>query len=271
MSLKTGEVRYADPPVVETVLGVEFDPVQELRLLHYGLFWAEIHEDYPNYELRDEAASVVDSFGRSAPVKEDLRVQLLPEPRFRFWFKDLTESKLLQIQADRFIKNWRKKEGANYPKYPLLRDEFVAEWTRYREFLKRQNVIDIRIRQTEVSYVNQIPQGYGWRSLADLNKLLNLPGFASIDSLNTPSGLSFQTSYVDSQKARRVSFDVKHAVRKSDLVELIQFTISVRGRPASSENVDVLGWMDDARTLANTVFSDVTTQDARRIWEGGMP
>jgi uncharacterized protein (TIGR04255 family) len=262
--------QYVDPPVIETVLGVEFDPLEDLRLLHLGLFWAKIRDQYPDYETKPEAAPVVDNYGSQPPsTSDEIKVQVIAEPRFKFWFKNRQEG-LLQVQADRFIKNWRKVNAeVAYPKYPQLREEFAAEWGRYRAFLQEHGLGPVRVRQCEVTYVNQIVAGAGWQSLSDINRLLRLPAMIGAESLPPPASLAFQISYVDVEKARRVVLDVKHAYRKSDLAEVIQFNITVRGRPRPSEDPDILVWMDDARDLANKVFKDVTTDEARRMWAGG--
>lgn len=36
------------PPPVEVALGVQFEPLPQMRQGHVGLFWAEIHDQYPN-------------------------------------------------------------------------------------------------------------------------------------------------------------------------------------------------------------------------------
>ena len=40
---------YVDPPVVETILGVQFDPLASWRNAHLGVFWKTLNtDDWPN-------------------------------------------------------------------------------------------------------------------------------------------------------------------------------------------------------------------------------
>ena len=51
----------------------------------------------------------------------------MPAPRF--WFVNESGNELVQVQRDRFIRNWRKTEGQpGYPSYDNLREAFADDW-----------------------------------------------------------------------------------------------------------------------------------------------
>ena len=55
----------------------------------------------------------------------------------RRWFIHKSETRLLQVQNDRFIHNWRKVGPADeYPHYETIRPIFLTEWTRFYGFLE---------------------------------------------------------------------------------------------------------------------------------------
>ena len=49
---------FRDPPVVETVLSVQFDRLTAARTAHFGLYWNEVHERFPKTEERGELQAV---------------------------------------------------------------------------------------------------------------------------------------------------------------------------------------------------------------------
>ena len=60
-------------------------------------------------------------------------------PLPRCWFLNDTETRLIQLQADRFIHNWRKVTGKEeYPRYEAIRDEFIDRWDEFCMFLGDQ-------------------------------------------------------------------------------------------------------------------------------------
>ena len=42
----TGTTDFANPPIIELVLGVQFSPLTKLTAGHFGLFWKELGEDW---------------------------------------------------------------------------------------------------------------------------------------------------------------------------------------------------------------------------------
>src|SRR5262245_26513290 len=99
---------FEAPPVTEVSLGVQFRPLESLRVLHLGLLWQDFRESFPNSEEHPPLPSVVETFGkpRAAP-SISLELQELPSvPRVFFLNADQTE--LVQVQQDRLIRNWRQ-------------------------------------------------------------------------------------------------------------------------------------------------------------------
>src|ERR1035438_10399713 len=43
---------FANPPVAEVVLSVQFEALSRMRAAHFGLFWARIRDRYPRTEER---------------------------------------------------------------------------------------------------------------------------------------------------------------------------------------------------------------------------
>ena len=44
--------KFKNPPVVETVLGVQFRAISKMRMAHCGVYWDRIRQDFPAAEER---------------------------------------------------------------------------------------------------------------------------------------------------------------------------------------------------------------------------
>src|SRR5712691_2385152 len=82
-------VDFDRPPVTETILGVQFAPLQGFTLPYAGLLWLKFRERYPNHEVRPPLSPVVEDF--TGPPRPALfGIELSSEPDARFWFIDDT-------------------------------------------------------------------------------------------------------------------------------------------------------------------------------------
>ena len=51
------------PPVVETVLSAQFEPVAGMHSAHFGLFWQRIRAQFPQVEEKLALESALERFG----------------------------------------------------------------------------------------------------------------------------------------------------------------------------------------------------------------
>ncbi len=138
MSRNQGLPDFLKPPVVETVLGVEFAPLAGWDIRHFGLLWGLWQDEYPNFQVQPplpptEQPSPESEFARNVIVS----ILGIAGPSVRAWYIDASETQLLQIQEDRFIHNWRKVLGSEvYPHYDeSIRPAFESQWMRFTEYL----------------------------------------------------------------------------------------------------------------------------------------
>src|SRR2546425_18159 len=103
--------KYRRPPVVETALGVQFAPLKSFSIPHFGLFWNAIRGDYPKQEMKPPLGNVVEDLA-APPAPDQIHLQLVSEPEARCWFLNAGATELIQLQRDRFVRNWRKVTGS---------------------------------------------------------------------------------------------------------------------------------------------------------------
>lgn len=262
---------FADPPVVETILGVEFAPLKNWKIAHFGLFWEAIKSDFPETEDQMPLISQIERFEKSAqPTPLKLNLQLLAQPNVRCWFVDPVRSVLLQLQNGRFLQNWRKVSGAeHYPHYEGTRAGFDRNWKRFLQFLGEMGLAAPVVHQCEVSYLNHLDIGKGWGSLGELENvspvLANLKGD---ESLPVPEAFLLNVRYLLPDQRGRLHVQLQPGVRDSDGKEILAFSLTARGAPYSSSVGDILRWFDFGREWIHRAFESFTTQSMRRLWGG---
>ncbi len=148
--LSTDLPEFARPPVSEVAMGVHFEELAGFKIAHVGSVWSSFRTEYP--ELRD--------LDPLPPVMDLRRGQLFAEIRFgprppRTWFIDSERGRLIQLQPDRFVHNWRGS-GSEYPRYEKLRREFDEVWSRFQGALGEVHISAPQLRHAELTYVNDI-------------------------------------------------------------------------------------------------------------------
>jgi uncharacterized protein (TIGR04255 family) len=261
---------FDNPPVSEVAISVEFDTLEGWRSPHGGLYWGRIQTDYPHTEGQPPLPSQIEMFGDEFLQMPMPRVELLNPDIMRFWFLAEPPTRLIQVQRDRFIINWRKVRGdEEYPRYEAeMRPRFEREWVQFQDFVREQSVGSINVQQCEVTYVNDILRGEGWNSVSDSLALFS-PwwGSGSEHFLPTPETLIISGSFRIPDDRGRLHFATQHVRRQIDQREAIQLRLTARGRPDSSDNPSVLRWMDLGREWIVRGFTDLTSPHAHALWK----
>src|SRR5262245_52630166 len=114
---------FERPPIDEVAIGVQFEALQQYHVAHAGLFWSRIRNRYPFAEDQPPLAPQVES-----PDPQPARQGITIQPGLtivRNWFLDDKKTQLIQLQRDRFIRNWRQLQGdETYPRFGYLIQEF---------------------------------------------------------------------------------------------------------------------------------------------------
>ena len=258
---------FANPPVVETVLSVQFEPLSQMRAAHFGLFWGQIRERYPKTEERPSLDPVIERFPEPAPRRVGFQFPVLEVPPLpRFWFIHRNETELIQLQADRFIKNWRKSgEGDSYPRYEKLRGWFEQEFEEFQKFVKKEMLGSIEVNQCEVTYVNHIVSGEGWGSHEDLDKVFALWSHLASPIPGKAEDAAFHARFPirdgSGQPVGRLHADVQAALRIPDGKPMFVLSLTARGYLGQSTEFFDLG-----REWIVRSFAEMTTKEMHRVW-----
>lgn len=176
--------QFTRPPVVETVLGVQFDTLPNFTTAHAGIFWSEcLGEDWPTVREASRLGLIDEAYGGVAFRRHVMGLATDAEPN-RLQILNTAQDRMLQLQDSRLVLNWRKT-GSEYPHYAPLRDEFGRYLALFQAFLRKYGYPELKLSRWEITYVNHLDRGNLWGSVSDWDRIfpgLFLPLDASADS-----------------------------------------------------------------------------------------
>lgn len=259
---------FGNPPVVETVLSAQFEPIAELQTAHLGLLWAEYRDTFPKTEERPPLEPIIERFPEALAPRLGLRLHSLEKPPVpRLSFTNEHGNEMIQVQTDRFIKNWRKEEEAEqYPRYKFsIRPKFDRDFKIFNEFLAKNKLGAPQVNQCEVAYVNHIVSGEGWDRFAELHRIFTFwqspsgipPGPIEDVRIN----LKFVIPNDQGKPIGRLYVDVQPAVRVPDNRPMYVLHLVARGQIGSS-----LEFFDIGREWIVRTFKALTTDPMHHIW-----
>ena len=259
---------YANPPVDETALSIQFSPIPNFGIQHYGLYWAKVRDDYPHFQVRSPVPSFTEQAESPIP-RIQLDLQVVAAPEVRCWYVDRSKNRLFQVQTDRFIYNWRRINGNEpYPRYPTLRDSLTVEWHKFCDFLESETLPKPQVNQCEVTYVNHIEYDKGWSGYGELHKVIAPFAEPSRKAfLPPPERANMELHYRWPDDSGRLHISLQPVIRGRDGKEVLQLTLVARGAPKSSDEEGVFKCLDHGREWIVRGFADFTTESMQRsIW-----
>ena len=258
---------YENPPVIEVVCGVLFKRLDTLLAPYTGLLWQKFRDTYlrckevspliPSLETFDELPAV--AFGIT---------NVPPSPRI--WFEHADGKRLLQVQRDRFLHNWKKAQPEDdYPHYGSVIEMFEDCLSLFRNFLEEECLGSIEPLQYELTYVNHIPKGDGWKTLEDIGKVF--PNFAWTSEndhfLPGPEGINWSTTFILPNRAGRLHVSIRSAQRMRDNHPIIRLDLTARGIGSEKTLEAMRSWFDMGHEWIVRGFADLTDQDVQKnIW-----
>lgn len=258
------KVKFNKPPVVEVVCGVAFQSLDAMRVVHLGEFLKLLPGEFERLEdmlpiVTPGAESVID--WSSVP------------PLPRVWYLTGNEEKLVQVQRDRFLYNWKcLDQNKTYPEFTRIFPEFLERYQDFVGFVSSHDLGKIDIRQFELTYVNHIYKSQLDGAVDQLREVLRQVGPASSSGKFLPLPSAFRSTetydlpedngklHVTAQSARKTD--------GSDDGELLRLDLTVRGIGAGTSLEQMKSWFGLAHDWIVNGFVDVTNPKIQSsIWE----
>jgi len=261
------------PPVNEVVLSLQFASIPSFHSAHIGLFWQKIRHEYPKVSAQAPLQAAFETFG-IIPVNPASPFQieaLLSPPMPRFWFEEQDGNELLQIQQDRIIHNWRKREAEQeYPRYESIRRRFASDLERFVDFLTTESLGKLRPNQCEVTYINTIEIPGEEQIYRHLERIT--PLWTGCTAERYPLEIehaTLQTRFVlreDGRPFGRAYVSFGPALLASQNRPIIRLEITVRGKPRDESIPEAFRLLDQEREVVVRTFAAVTTPEMWGIW-----
>jgi uncharacterized protein (TIGR04255 family) len=254
--------RYRNPPVVEVVLSVAFEPIQGLRIIQFGDLWREHFSSLTEVEEKPPIEMPVERFDLTGgPTVSFTMMQDVPLPRL--WFQNDVRTQLVQVQNNFLARNWRKSENsADYPRYPALRELFALDMERLNEFLTKRRLGDFAPTQCEITYINHV-------SGSKVDDVLAFFGDPGTSSFPDADAANITTQFVmreGGDPVGRLHLQATTARSKATGEPLVVLTITARGMPMGGGPDGVLAFLDLGRKWARTAFDRLTRPEMQQAW-----
>jgi uncharacterized protein (TIGR04255 family) len=264
---------FDHPPVIEVALSVQFKRLEHLRSAHLGSFWAKFQHRFPRTEDHAPLEPSFEKFDQSRnQPKLGVEVRAFDVPPLpRAWFLNEGGTELIQIQPDRFVRNWRKvDEQDRYVRYTHIRQRFIEELRDFEQIVRTEQLGELSPNQCEVTYVNHIVPGEGWEKHGELEKVLSVwSGLHSDDFLPMPEGVGMSVHYVipsEGQPIGRLHVDLQPAYRVADGKPIYILNLTARGGPINGDMDGAFRFLDIGHEWIVRGFASMTTKHMQKIW-----
>lgn len=256
---------FANPPLTEVVLDVQFKPSPEYSTVHAVGAWELFKSDFPKVEEWPLIKPQYELFGFS-DVRDGSEFEVAKAPvGSRFWFISEDESHLLQLQPDRFITNWRKEPNSKtYPRFEYIADSHEQNFRRLEKYFSSSLDWKISIDQAEVSYHNVIFT----ENLSQANDWLNFfhSSYPNTDSVSANfSELILKDG--DATPYARLRCSLQSGFNPDTGQKAFKLVLTFRGKPAGQDLSSTMEFLLTGREKIVTRFAEITTSTAHQLWE----
>lgn len=250
-------VSFKNPPLNEVAIGYTFLPRPDLLIPHLGRFWAEIDKTYPRCQ-------------HAAPIVDNINTGVLGDlPLPRIWFTSEDDTRLVQLQQDRLLVNWRDTgAGTPYVRFPAVRAEFERVQDLFRTYVERLTSEAIHPATYNLTYVNIIKQGEGWTSTADIGRVFpHLRWHGDERFLPLPSDVGWKGTFPLPDGFGSLTAQVQLAKLVRDNQPILRFELAANSGSLGGNAMEFGKWVELAHHWIVHSFKDLTGEEMhRKFW-----
>ncbi len=249
MNEKTRRFGFKKPPVVELVMGLGLEDNCLSSLDIYNIFQS-IKTDYPVIEEYNALTSIIENTsGPTSYIQPQLN-------SFRKQFIGQNEDKLLQLQNNRIIFNWRKfttQSPVDYPKFEPVQEEF------YKLIERVKGVKDFMgsIIQQEITFYDHINLNDLFLSADQMQNAL------SIFNFNYPSKyLQFSLLYNKPELNGVLTFNCSSASSIDNNDPILVLETTIRGFQGNTLT-DIKDWFNTSHDHLVEFFVEILSEHTK--------
>ena len=261
--------KYRKPPVVEVVCCVYFQDLVGLHAPHLGTLWDAVRSKYKRTQSVPAAPPIAAEGVGISPIS--LSIQVEPEHLGRTWFMSTDDVSLIQVQRDRLVFNWRKRnDKISYPSYDVVIKEFKDIFRKFIKFVKSENIGTPSITGLELSYVNVLEFGREIGSIRELDTVFPFINYRSIrnDIFHSLENIHCFSQFDLGDDRGHLSMRLNTGQRRADGDPVLRLDFTARKIAVDIPTRALWPWFDLAHKAIVTGFSDLTSPDIQRnVWE----
>jgi uncharacterized protein (TIGR04255 family) len=196
----------------------------------------------------------------------------------RVWFVNESGNELVQVQNDRFIRNWRAMPKAAVP-YPRWEEHvlprFLSEFEVFRKALAEEGLGSPAINQLEVTYINHIWLNDVWKTHGDLNRIVRwwqpqpLSGLP-VEAINLQSIHRIVNKSDEFLGRLHVTLQSGFAPPETPGTDdrgVFVLNLTARGKPDGDGDTGMRAFLEIGHAAIVSTFEKMTTEEAHNIWK----
>ncbi len=249
---------FADPPVLEVVVGIQFDRLQLLQTGHFGQFWEGIKEAFPTSQ---DAPPLPD-----LNMTASLTIEVLSLPPLRRMMLISSDNRyVIQVQDTRFHLNWRETKDTVYPRFNAIFERFKEYWGAFESFVRLAGLGSLKVKGYELTYVNHIDAAAPnfAASVAKRVKVFRWED-AITEFLPEPVSLAASWHFKLPGDKGQLTAALSHARREKEKEDVVVLNMGCVGLASEAYTLD--SWFGTAHEWIVRGFTDLTTEEAHQHW-----
>lgn len=262
---------FRNAPLQEVALLVQFESLPDLTTAHAGLFWHEMRDRLPVIEEQPTLPTLPAESAEVQPAAMPVEINVEPT-NARTWLMSADGRELVQLQHDRFIRNWRNGcDQAGTPCYEReVRPRFQSDFLRFLAFVESQGLGAVQPVQCEVAYFHHIrPAPSVWRSPNEMHEVFATVAPSQAGSLplaHETSELHQSFAIVEDGEFRgRLYTEIAPVEADGELS--LRYHLNARGHPCEPTVEGVVDFLDLGRRLIVQHFAASTTPAMHEVWQ----
>lgn len=262
--------RFRKPPVVETVLGVYFRPLEKLTSAHIGMLWdRHFRKQFPAIQEQPPVEEIQEQFAetRSMPFPM-VRWQVRPTMS-RLWASSGSGEHVVQIQRNAFFSNWLKAGNDSvYSHYDARRQEFESQLNQLATFVADQELGQLAPTSWTITYINHIlydnKESVGAVAAKTLNVWTNQIGDGF---LGEPDKLSLDFAFPMLGNTGTLNVNLIPVILPKENQSALRLDLTARGQLKIKDITNALDAIDLGHEWVTRGFASLTRPEMHLIWE----
>lgn len=263
--------RFRKPPVIETVLGVHFRPLEKFTSAHQGLLWEKcFRAQFPHLEERPPVEEVRERFGEERLAVPTIRWQVSDRPDApRLWAASEDGQHVVQIQRNALFANWLKtSDEVAYRPYEERRQEFARQLSEVEAFFRELSIGRLEPTTWSVTYIDHIEyEGFQNVGAAVARSVAVWSNQRSDNWLPEPDKVVLDFTFPMPDNLGRLNVNLVPVVLLRDKRKMLRLDLTARGQLKATDVASALTGIDVGHEWVVRGFASLTRPEMHREWE----